>query len=48
MMVLQRRTNGYNPVDQLRTQMDRLVGDFFGPASVGARAPRCSRTAFRR
>jgi HSP20 family protein len=35
MMVL-RRTNGYHPLDQLRTQMDRLVSDFFGPASAGA------------
>jgi HSP20 family protein len=37
MMVL-RRTNGHHPLDQLRTQMDRLVSDFFGPA--GAASPR--------
>lgn len=33
MMVL-RRTNGHHPLDQLRTQMDRLVSDFFGPAAA--------------
>jgi HSP20 family protein len=30
-MVLRR--NGSNPVTQLRDEMDRLVGDFFGPLS---------------
>ncbi len=35
MMVL-RRTNGHHPLDQLRTQMDRLVSDFFGPAVAGS------------
>jgi HSP20 family protein len=34
-----RRTNGFHPLDQLRSQMDRLVGDFFGPMT-GAYAPR--------
>jgi HSP20 family protein len=29
-MVL-RRANGFNPLHQLRDEMDRLVGDFFGP-----------------
>ncbi|MBI3839506.1 MAG: Hsp20/alpha crystallin family protein [Planctomycetia bacterium] len=31
-MVL-RRANGFNPLYQLRDEMDRLVGDFFGPAT---------------
>jgi HSP20 family protein len=30
-MVLRR--NGFNPVYQLRNEMDRLVSDFFGPAA---------------
>ncbi len=38
-MMLLRRTNGFHPLDQLRTQMDRLVGDFFGPMA-GNYAPR--------
>ncbi|MEX2113038.1 MAG: Hsp20/alpha crystallin family protein [Pirellulales bacterium] len=38
-MMLLRRTNGFHPLDQLRTQMDRLVSDFFGPMP-GAYAPR--------
>ena len=31
-MATLRRTNGLHPLDQLRGQMDRLMGDFFGPA----------------
>ncbi len=31
-MVL-RRANGFNPFYQLRDEMDRLVGDFFGPVA---------------
>jgi HSP20 family protein len=31
-MVL-RRANGFNPLYQLRDEMDRLVGDFFGPVT---------------
>lgn len=38
-MTALRRTNGFHPLDQLRTQMDRLVGDFFGPIS-GRYTPR--------
>ena len=30
-MMILRRTNGFHPLNQLRDQMDRLVGDFFGP-----------------
>ncbi len=30
-MALARRTNGMYPLDQLRSQMDRLVSDFFTP-----------------
>ena len=41
-MMLLRRTNGFHPLDQLRTQMDRLVGDFFGPMA-GNYAPRARR-----
>ena len=29
------RRNGFNPITQLRDEMDRLVGDFFGPAPGG-------------
>jgi HSP20 family protein len=32
------RRNGFNPVTQLRDEMDRLVGDFFGPFSATAPA----------
>jgi HSP20 family protein len=32
-MATLRRTNGFHPLDQLRSQMDRLVGDFFGPTA---------------
>ena len=28
-----RRGNGFHPIAQLRDEMDRLVGDFFGPAT---------------
>ncbi len=38
-MTLLRRANGFHPIDQLRDQMDRLVGDFFGPMT-GTYAPR--------
>lgn len=38
-MALLRRTNGYHPLDQLRNQVDRLVGDFFGPMT-GLYSPR--------
>ncbi|MGD9721929.1 MAG: Hsp20/alpha crystallin family protein [Pirellulales bacterium] len=37
-MPLMRRTNGFHPLDQLRTQMDRLVSDFFGPGTYAPRA----------
>lgn len=32
------RTGGYFPVGQLRNEMDRLVSDFFGPASAAGPA----------
>lgn len=32
------RRNGFNPVVQLREEMDRLVGDFFGPVSAAVPA----------
>jgi HSP20 family protein len=43
-MMLLRRTNGFHPFDQLRNQMDRLVGDFFGPMT-GTYAPRAAAMA---
>ena len=40
-----RRANGANPISQLRDEMDRLVGDFFGPvaSSVPARLASAAR-----
>lgn len=29
-----RRSNGFHPLDQLRDEMNRLVGDFFGPTTA--------------
>jgi HSP20 family protein len=43
-MMLLRRTNGFHPLDQLRSQMDRLVGDFFGPMT-GTYSPRAASAA---
>jgi HSP20 family protein len=40
-MMQLRRTNRFHPLDQLRTQMDRLVSDFFGPMA-GTYAPRAA------
>lgn len=37
-MATLRRNNGFHPLDQLRSQMDRLVGDFLGP-TAGRHAP---------
>lgn len=39
-----RRGNGFHPVAQLRTEMDRLVSDFFGPATGATRARWTGRT----
>ncbi|HET6879045.1 MAG TPA: Hsp20/alpha crystallin family protein [Pirellulales bacterium] len=33
-----RTSNGYNPVSTLRGEVDRLFGDFFGPAAATAGA----------
>ena len=40
-MATLRRTNGFHPFDNMRNQMDRLVGDFFGPMA-GRYAPRAT------
>ncbi len=42
-MVLRRR-NGFSPFVQLRDEMDRLVGDFFGPVTSAPRAAVSPRT----
>jgi HSP20 family protein len=35
-----RTSNGYNPVSTLRSEVDRLFGDFFGPVGAPATATR--------
>ena len=43
-MLTLRRTNGFRPFDPMRNQMERLVGDFFGPMA-GRYAPRATTAA---
>ena len=45
-MVLRR--NGFNPVAQLRDEMDRLVSDFFGPVAASAASRAGARSAVSR
>lgn len=44
--MFQRRTNGFNPIGQLRDEVDRLFGDFFGQAPDALRRPALAGRAF--